>query len=118
MEIFELTLKLILLLIPGGLACVIYEGLTTHKQMTSFKFVTNVILFGAISYFVSGVLFNISGTDESFVSFWDNLRSKEIPYKVILKSSLISIFVGLISTGIHYYKSFNRFGKRIRLRAK
>ena len=118
MEISELTLKLILLLIPGSLACIIYERLTIHKQQTSFKFVTNAILFGAISYLIAGILFNICGTDESFKSFWDNLPTKDIPYSVILKSSLISIFVGLISTGIDHYKLINRFGKWIGLTNK
>lgn len=118
MQISELTLKLILLLIPGSLACIIYERLTIHKQWTSFKFITNAILFGAISYLIAGVLYNICGTDESFKSFWDNLPTKDIPYNVILKSSLISIFVGLASTGIDHYKLINRFGKLIKLTNK
>ena len=118
MEITELTLKLILLLIPGSLACIIYERLTIHKQWTSFKFVTNAILFGAISYLLAGLIFDICGTDESFKSFWDNLPTKDIPYIVILKSSLISIFVGLASTGIDHYKLINRFGKWIKLTNK
>jgi hypothetical protein len=118
MEISELTLKLILLLIPGSLACIIYERLTIHKQWTSFKFITNSILFGAISYLIAGVIFSIYKDDESFKLFWDNLPTKDIPYNVILKSSIISILVGFVSTGIDNYKLINKFGKYIRLTNK
>jgi len=118
MEISELTLKLILLLIPGSLACIIYERLTIHKQWTSFKFITNSILFGAISYLIAGVIFSIYKDDESFKLFWDNLPTKDIPYNVILKSSIISILVGFVSTGIDNYKLINKFGKYIHLTNK
>ncbi len=118
MEISELTLKLILLLIPGSIACIIYERLTIHKQWNSFKFITNAILFGAISYLIAQLIFSIRNPDESFNLFWENLPTKDIPYDVIVKSSIISIFVGLAATGIDHYKLINRFGKLIRLTNK
>lgn len=118
MEISELTLKLILLLIPGSIACIIYERLTIHKQWTSFKFVTNSILFGAMSYLIAGVIFSTFTCDKSFESFWDNLPTKDIPYNVILKSSIVSIIVGFVSTGIDQYKLINKFGKYIKLSNK
>lgn len=118
MEISELTLKLILLLIPGSIACVIYERLTIHKQWNSFKFVTNAILFGGVSYLLAQVVFNICGNDASFTSFWENLPTKEIPYRAIIKASLLSIVVGLCSTGMDHYKVVNRFGKWLRLTNK
>ncbi|UOY06563.1 hypothetical protein L0P88_21900 [Muricauda sp. SCSIO 64092] len=118
MEISELTLKLILLLIPGSIACIIYERLTIHKRWTSFKFITNAILFGGISYLLAQVIFNICGGDSTFDSFWENLPTKEIPFSAILKASLIAIFVGLASTAIDHYKLINRFGKWLRLTNK
>ena len=118
MEISELTLKLILLLIPGSIACIIYERLTIHKQWNSFKFVTNAILFGAISYLTAQLLFNICRTDLSFQNFWENLPSKEIPYSVIIKASMVSILIGLISSALDQYKIMNRFGKWIRISNK
>lgn len=118
MEISELTLKLILLLIPGSIACVIYERLTIHKQWNSFKFITNAILFGAISYLSAQFIFNICRTDTSFDSFWENLPTKEIPYSAIIKASLVSVFIGLISTGLDQYKILNRLGKRLKLTNK
>nr|WP_288931322.1 hypothetical protein [uncultured Allomuricauda sp.] len=118
MEISELTLKLILLLIPGSIACIIYERLTIHKQWNSFKFVTNAILFGAISYLVAQLGFGICGTDETFANFWENLPTKEIPYDAIAKASMISILIGISSTAIDNYKLINRFGKWLKLTNK
>lgn len=118
MEISELTLKLILLLIPGSIACILYERLTIHKQWNSFKFITNAILFGSISYVLAQIVFNICTIDLSFNSFWENLPSKEIPYVVIVKASILSIFVGLIAAGLDHYKIINRFGKWIKLTNK
>ncbi len=118
MEISELTLKLILLLIPGSIACILYERLTIHKQWNSFKFITNAILFGSISYVLAQIVFNILGIDSNFDTFWENLPTKEIPYPVIIKASIISVFVGLIATGLDHYKLINRFGKWIKLTNK
>ena len=118
MEISELTLKLILLLVPGSIACIIYERLTIHKQWTSFKFITNAILFGGISYILAQLVFNIFTIDNSFISFWKNLPTKEIPYSVILKASIISIFIGLAATGLDHYKIINRFGRWLNLSNK
>lgn len=118
MEISELTLKLILLLIPGSIACILYERLTIHKQWNSFKFITNAILFGAISYVLAQILFNICRVDPSFDTFWKNLPTKEIPFQVIIKASIVSMLVGLIATGLDHYKLINKFGKWIKLTNK
>lgn len=118
MEISELTLKLILILIPGSIASIIYERLTIHKRWNSFKFVTNAILFGALSYILAQVAFNICRVDTSFEMFWENLPTKEIPYNVILKASFVSIFIGLIATGVDQYKLINKLGKFLKLTNK
>lgn len=118
MEISELTLKLILLLIPGSIACILYERLTIHKQWNSFKFITNAILFGSISYVLAQIVFNIGRIDLSFDTFWENLPTKDIPYQAIIKASIVSVFVGLIATGLDHYKLINRFGKWIKLTNK
>lgn len=105
-------------MIPGSIACILYERLTIHKQWNSFKFITNAILFGSISYVLAQLFFNICRIDTSFDSFWENLPTKEIPYQVIIKASIVSIFVGLIATGIDHYKLINRFGKWVKLTNK
>lgn len=118
MEISELTLKLILLLIPGSIACILYERLTIHKQWNSFKFITNAILFGSLSYILAQIILNICRIDSSFETFWENLPTKEIPYQAIIKASIVSVFVGIIATVIDHYKLINRFGKFIKVTNK
>ncbi len=49
MEISELTLKLIIILIPGAIATVIIDKLTIHKEWPPFKFVVNAIILGIFS---------------------------------------------------------------------
>lgn len=53
MEISELTLKLVLLLVPGAIASMMFEKLTVHKKWTPFQFVTNSILMGGLSYLLA-----------------------------------------------------------------
>ena len=118
MEISELTLKLILLLIPGSIACIVYERLTIHKSWNSFKFITNAILFGGISYLVAQLIFNVCTDDKNFELFWENLPTKEIPYNVIIKAAVVSVFVGLTATGIDQYKIINSIGKKLKLTNK
>ena len=118
MEISELTLKLILLLVPGSIACIIYERLTIHKVWTPFKFIANSILFGGLSYILAPIIWSICGMDYSFDSFWNNLPTKEIPFDAILKASFVALIIGFSSTAIDHYKLINRFGKWARLTNK
>ena len=107
MEISEFTLKLILLLIPGAVASLIFVKLTTHTKWTSFKFLSHSVLFGSFSYIIATVIF---GNDISFQSFWKNLTVKDIPFNVILRASFISIIIGLSSAALDTYKIINRIG--------
>lgn len=118
MEIPELTLKLIILLIPGAVASIIFEKLTIHKKWNSFQFIANSILFGGISYLFAQLVFNICRYDNSFDNFWLNLPSKEIPFAAVIKAIITSIFVGFICAGLDNYKLVNRIGKFLKLTTK
>jgi len=111
MEVSELTLKLIILLTPGAIACLIFEKLTIHKKWAPFNFIANSILFGGISYLVAQPILNIFGLGQSLNNLWLNLPSKEIPFSAMLATSLISIPVGLICAGLDNFKIINRVGK-------
>lgn len=118
MEISELTLKLIILLTPGAVASIIFEKLTIHKKWNSFQFIANSILFGAISYLIAQLAFNICRNDSSFDNFWLNLPSKEIPFAAVIKAIIASIFIGFICAGLDNYKIVNRIGKFLKLTTK
>lgn len=118
MEISEFTLKLILLLIPGGISCLIIEYLTIHKRWTSFRFIVNSIFLGAISYLVANLFFNYCGLNNEFNSFWANLNSKEIPTNVILKTSIVSIFLGVAYVAIDNNKWLYKLAQKLRITYK
>lgn len=112
MDISELTLKLILILVPGGIASIIFERLTIHKEWSNFKFVVNSILLGGISYLIGSLLIS------EMKMVFDGLTSNEIPYEIILKVSGISIIVGLVAVPFDHYKVLNRFAKLIKISNK
>ncbi|MBY0482135.1 MAG: hypothetical protein K2Q21_12315 [Chitinophagaceae bacterium] len=118
MEIPELTIKLIILLIPGAIASLIFEKLTIHKKWNSFQFVANSILFGGISYLFAQLAFNLCGSEQSFANFWSNLPSKEIPYEAVIKAIVTSVLIGFICAGLDNYKIINKIGKSLKLTTK
>lgn len=118
MEISEFTLKLIILLIPGAIASVIFEKLTIHRKWTAFQFVSNSILFGGTSYLLAQLFFNICGQDQALTNFWRNLSSKEIPFSAILKAIIASVIIGFACSALDHYKVLNNLAKKLRITNK
>lgn len=118
MEISELTLKLIIILVPGALSSIIFEKLSIHKTWTPFQFVSKSILFGATSYILAQLLFNFNGEDSELNGFWDNLASEKIPFTVVIKASICSIILAVICIALDYYKVINKIGKCIKITSK
>lgn len=115
MEISEFTLKLILLLIPGAIASLIFVKLTTHTKWNTFKFLAHSILFGALSY-LSAIL--VCASDPALQSFWSNLPVNAIPYSAIFKASLSSVPIGFLSAAIDNYKLINQLGMKLKISKK
>ncbi|HTJ53289.1 MAG TPA: hypothetical protein VL443_27730 [Cyclobacteriaceae bacterium] len=113
MEISELTLKLILLLIPGAISSMMFEKLTVHKKWTPFQFVTNSILLGGLSYLLAQLVFGVFKCSNDLANLWANLPTKDISYTVILKGTIAAPFIALGFTCIDYHKWVNKVGKAI-----
>lgn len=118
MEISEFTLKLIIILAPGGLASIIYEKLTVKKKWSPFHFVANSIILGGISYLLAQFVLGTVFCDTSFEGFWDNLSAKEIPFEAIMKATGFAIVIGFIGAALDRYKIVNRFATGCRLSNK
>lgn len=118
MEISELTLKLIIILIPGAIASRIYQKITIHEKWSSFKFITNSILFGGISYLITELLLVSVYKDTRFSNFWYDLSSNEIPYEFVLIACLTAIFIGFVISAIDHYKILNWTAKKIKISNK
>ena len=120
MEISQLTLKLIILLIPGGLGAIILERLTVHKPWTSFRFILNSIIIGFCSYGILQILsfwFNTKGNTSLVI--WNSLDEKApIPYNEVMFAILIGIALGLLITMADNAKWLNKLARKYKISYK
>ncbi len=124
MEISQLTIKLIILLIPGGIGAIILERLTVHKPWTSFRFILNAIIIGIFSYLILQIIvliiyctgFCIKLNMKSYskdLTIWDNLNENSaISYFEVIYSSGIGVLLGLLLTKADTKKWLNNFSRK------
>ncbi|MFW5895247.1 MAG: hypothetical protein ACOCT9_00735 [archaeon] len=125
MELSGLTIKLIMILIPGAICTLIIERLTIHKNWTPLKFIVNVILLGSLSYLIYQLFitipFWITGDprDQKILDVWLQLTDKkEIPFDEVILGSVISIILGFISSAFIQYKILNKIAQGLRISDK
>lgn len=129
MEISELTLKLIIILIPGAIATVIIEKLTIHKEWQPFKFIVNAIILGVFSYLTLQLLINgltlfgnlfFKQTEiYNNLTIWNTLQdSATIPYEEVIYSSICGAIVGAVGALLENKRIINKIGKKLRLTNK
>ncbi|MGB3343653.1 MAG: hypothetical protein WBA61_07060 [Aequorivita sp.] len=109
----ELTIKLIIILIPGAIATLIFGKLILHKEWSSFRFVLYSILFGIISYLFLQLIINgfnlFCFVDLHDLTIWNNLNNATlIPYQEVGFASIVSILIALIASMIENRKVINR----------
>lgn len=115
MEISIFTLKLILLLTPGGVAALIYQKLTIYKKWSPFEFIVHSILFGGLSYLVVQFISHCCADDSEI---WSGISTNEIPFKVIAWAFAASIGVGIACTALNHFKVINKIGKWLKITNK
>lgn len=129
MDISTLTLKLIIILIPGAISTFLFDALTTHKEWTPFKFIINSILMGIIAYLLlQGTewlyshaynIFSKNKMTSEPLHIWSSLSdSKSIPYEEVALGAIFGFLVGLAATALYFYKVLNKFSKWLRLSNK
>lgn len=118
MDISTLTLKLIILLVPGIISNKIYRRLVIrHKESTDLMFIVTSVVFGLISYLILNfTIYRISGL-ESFNSISE---STVINYNEVFFASIVSVLVGYLGAFIdngkwinkiaHYYDISQKYG--------
>jgi hypothetical protein len=117
MTLSALALKLILILIPGGLATLILEKLTTYLKWEPFKFIINSILLGGLSYLLSDLIFYVFYSDD-IKNFWLTFTSNNIPFWEIIKATGVSIFIGFTASWIENKKLISRFARKFNIADK
>jgi len=126
----ELTLKLIIILIPGALGAIIVNRLTIHKEWSSFTYILNAIIIGLFSYlalqfvvttwiFVQNSFSSVLAYDYKTLEIWNSISdSKKIPYKEVSGASFFGIVLGFIGAYIDYNGIINTIGQRLRISNK
>lgn len=118
MSVSALTLKLILILIPGGLASLVLEKLTSYSKWESFRFVVNCILLGGLSYLFSDLVFYYFYTKD-IVRFWEKISSDvDTPFWEIIRATGASIFIGFIASWIENNRIITRFASKFQIAKK
>ncbi len=129
MAISDLTIRLIILIIPGIIAALIVEALTIHKKWSSFQFGTYAILLGFISYILHQLFLYVPAlikatTSEYYtpgtISFWASIFEKTVPISVkeVIITCLFSIVLGFVVTGFIEHKLLSAIAKKIRVSYK
>ena len=130
MNVSELTLKLIILLIPGIISSNIYGKLTFRpKQKSNFMFTLASIIFGIVSYLSVQLLFiaitflkNLNSCHYLNYDILDTFKNlsgtASIPYLEVLIASIFGIFIGFIASGIDNAKIINNLGRFLKFTNK
>lgn len=109
----ELTIKLIIILIPGAIATLVFGKLILHKEWSSFRFVLYSILFGIVSYLTLQLIINGINLcvfkDLPELTIWSKLNdASAIPYKEVGFASIISIILAFTASIIENQKIINK----------
>lgn len=118
MEVSSLTIKIIVLLLPGIFGTFFYEKLSYKKQFDLREYIVSVIIIGFLSYFLLelwySVFNSICACANYKVLFFELLfnESGKIQLSELLYSTIISLFIG-ITFALFYNKGifYNVFRK-------
>lgn len=126
----QLSIIIIVLLLPGILSTIIADKLTVHSKWDSFKFSLYALVFGLASYstlqtiiWVCSVFTSVlsrSSVQWDTLKFWDIINGNQysiLPNEVIL-ATLLSVPIALIASAIINYKILNKIGKITKISTK
>lgn len=119
----ELTVKLIIILVPGALATLIFGKLILHKEWNNFRFTLYSILFGIVSYLLLQILINLLNLIPSLnltnLQLWERLNDvTSIPYKEVLFASLVAIVISFFTAKIENSKLIPRVASVLNISMK
>ncbi len=130
MEISALTLKIIILLVPGALATTIFKRLTVrHSEQSDFMFVIISIMFGMFSYVVLQLIYYLIDivkyliwgnilVYEKIETFADLSNGNSIPFSEVLWASIISLVLGFLISKIDHSKAINNIARKLNISNK
>jgi hypothetical protein len=129
MGISALTIRLILLILPGAIACLIVESLTIHKPWKSFRFILYAILLGFSSYTCTQLFFYLSALKELFhsgifapetINFRSAIVDANVPisFREIFDTCILAIPLGLIVSWVIQHQFLQKGATLLRISDK
>ena len=125
----QLVVSVVIIMIPGIIATIISDKLTTHSKWDSFKFSLYALTLGVLSYVVLQVLVYASNLVSSInigIVSWKNLKiwgsvlsgGNDIsPWEICL-ASVLSMPVAFFASWLINYKVFNKIGQKFKITQK
>jgi hypothetical protein len=126
----ELTLKLIIILIPGALGAIIVNRLTIHKEWSPFIYTLNAIIIGLFGYlslqlaitfwtFLRNLFSSTLAYDYKSLDIWSTISdTKMIPYTEVWGASIFGVFLGFLGAFIDYNRIINKVGRGMKISNK
>lgn len=121
MDISSLTIKIIILLIPGLISYFIYKRITNRQTKRSdLMFIAISILLGTLSYLALQIFcFKIDCFGyESLKTFELLSKDTAIPYKEVFGASIFGVIIAYLFTFIDSYNVVNNIAIKIRASKK
>jgi hypothetical protein len=125
MQISDLTIRLIILIIPGIVATLIVDTLTIHREWTPFRFSIYSVLLGVASYLFDQVFLSLWGllsllckyiSTPPSLTFWTSLFDNKIPISIneVIVTCLCSIFLGFFVASIIRHQYLYKIAKKLK----
>ena len=107
----ELTIKIVMLLLPGIIVTMLVDKFTEHKEWNNYKYSLFVISYGILSYLMLQILSlihqclkigyqNFRFNNAEYLQVWEVNSSVNLPYNEVIAASIVSFFIGVLITYI------------------
>jgi hypothetical protein len=117
MEMSNLTVKIIILLIPGLISYFVYKRITKRQAKRSdLMFIAISVLLGTLSYLSLQVINNLCACfDYTELKTFEAISTDNIiPYKEVFWASVLGVIIAYIFTYIDSFNLINNFARLIR----
>ncbi len=124
MNVSDLTIRIIILLLPGLIATIVVDNLTVHKPWNIFKYIIYSIILGFFSYFGTYLFINIANlfpfVEYEGLKLWNSLfiQSTPISIREVFYTCVISLFVGFFFSFFIQHKVLFRLARKLRISMK
>ena len=120
MNISEFSFHLVLIFLPGIIAFLIIDNLSSHKPYKNVYIFMYVLLLGMMSYITLSILNNIITFFAPCISglhIWENMTQPggNLSLTEIFFAAIISVFLGCLISLINKHALFMRFALKLHL---